>query len=227
VAHALLLDYYRRLPGRLQTDDPDSWAARRAADLEDFRRQVGAHYTEGTLARLTAAADTETRTAAVVALGVLGSMSSNGALAARLHDDEPAVRRSAADALWAVWFRGAADADRLELDRLVRLPELGEALRGLDALVARAPEFAEAVNQRAIVRFRRGEFAASARDCERVLRLNPHHFGAASGLGQCLVRLDRPRAALEAFRNALRIYPDLDGVSEAVRVLEASLGDGA
>ena len=58
-----------------------------------------------------------------------------------------------------------------------------------------------------------------------MLRLNPYHFGAAAGLGQCYQRMNKPRAALRALKQALEITPGLD-LSEVIRELEAALGDG-
>ena len=65
----------------------------------------------------------------------------------------------------------------------------------------------------------RGEFARAVEDCEAVLRLNPYHFGAAAGMGQSLLKMNRPRAALRAFRRALDLNPNLD-LHETVRALE-------
>ena len=70
-----------------------------------------------------------------------------------------------------------------------------------------------------------GEFRRAIADCETVLRLNPHHFGAAAGMAQCYLKLNRPRAALRSFRTALEINPNLDDVEEAVRALEEVLGE--
>jgi tetratricopeptide (TPR) repeat protein len=225
VSTPLLVDYYRHLPQPRPSDDPDHWAARVQKDLDAFRRQVAEHYTEGTLQRLLASPDGEARKAAALALGLSGTMASNAAVAAALHDPEPEVRRQAADALWSIWFRAGEPDQCLELQRLVLLRDPAAAVAGLDKLVRRAPEFAEAVNQRAIAYFKRGEFARSAADCERVLKLNPHHFGAAAGLGQCQVRLNKPRAALIAFRNAIRINPELTDVERSIRTLEKALGE--
>ena len=223
---ARLLELYAALPNRWQTDEQHAWEARWVGALEEFRAGVSRHYTEGTLVRLLEMPQPTLRAASALALGLVGSMLSNTALARRLHDDELSVRRRASDALWGLWFRGAEPEFCQELERLGRFRDTGRVLRGLNVLIDRAPDFAEAVNQRAIVHFQRGEFAHSARDCEQVLRMNPYHFGAASGLGQCLLRLERPRAALEAFRNALRIHPDLDGVPDTIRMLEANLEEG-
>jgi tetratricopeptide (TPR) repeat protein len=76
-----------------------------------------------------------------------------------------------------------------------------------------------------VLYYRRGEYARSAADCEKVLRLNPVHFAAASGMGQCYLRMKKPKAALRAFRTALSINPDLESVREAVSALKAAFGD--
>jgi tetratricopeptide (TPR) repeat protein len=106
----------------------------------------------------------------------------------------------------------------------MREPNAVKVRAELDELIRDAPEFAEAINQRAIWFFKRGEFARAAEDCEAVLRLNPHHFGAAAGMGQCLLKLNRPQAALRAFRQALAINPELD-LYDTVRALESLEGE--
>ena len=107
----------------------------------------------------------------------------------------------------------------------MRSREPEKALAGLNDLIGRAPQFAEAYNQRAIVHFRLDQFDRSAADCEAALKLNPQHFGAQAGRGQCFLRLRKHRAALRAFKVALRINPRLEGVAEAVKTLENTLGE--
>lgn len=217
---ARLLDYYSELPQLQPLDDPDLWAARMHDALRLFRRQVERRYTEGTLQRLLTAADVDTRRAAVLALGLVGTMDSNGPLARMLHDPDRETARMAGDALWQLWFRGGTEEQNAELQRILHLPDFLQVLAGLDDLVREAPQFAEAFNQRAILHFRRGDFARSAADCERALELNPYHFGAQAGLGQCYLKLRKPRAAVRAFRQALQTNPTLTHLSETIETLE-------
>jgi len=201
--------------------------ARRRAAVHIFCKQVQERYTEGTLLRLLHMGDVATRQAAVYALGMLGSMAVNEPLAVCLHDEDEEVARLAADALWTLWFRGDSSAHSDELHRLVRSRDAEKTLAGLNDLIGRAPKFAEAYNQRAIIEFRMEQFDRSATDCETAVKLNPHHFGAQAGLGQCYMKLRRHRAALRAFKIALRINPRLEGIAEAVRSLENTLGDSS
>jgi Tfp pilus assembly protein PilF len=80
-------------------------------------------------------------------------------------------------------------------------------------------------NQRAIAYFRLGDMAKALADCERVLRLNPYHFGAASGMAQCFMKQKKLRAALRMYRRANRINPNLDGVKQVIDSLERMLGE--
>ncbi len=221
----LLVEFYNQLPEGRASEDPEQNHQLQQAAVNEFKKQVAARYTEGTLTRLLASRDGRTRRAALLALGLLGTMEANAAVAARLHDDDADLARMAADALWSIWFRGDNPTHSEELHRLVRLRDRDKALTGLDQLIKRAPTFAEAFNQRAIVLFRLKQFERSIADCERTLQLNPFHFGAQAGMGQCFLQLRKHKAALKAFRNALRINPHLDGIAETIRTLENALGE--
>jgi tetratricopeptide (TPR) repeat protein len=199
--------------------------ARRRAAVHVFCKQVQERYTEGTLLRLLHTGDAPARRAAAYTLGLLGSQAVCEALTGCLHDEDEEVARLVTDALWTVWFRGSSPSHSDELHRLTRNREVEKTLAGLDALIAKAPKFAEAYNQRAIALFKLEQYDRAAADCEAALRLNPQHFGAQTSLGQCFMKMRRERAALRAFRSALRLNPRLGGIAEAVRALENALGD--
>jgi tetratricopeptide (TPR) repeat protein len=218
----LLVEYYDQIPeGR---SDAKRRMTRKEA-IQVFKRQVAERYTEGTLMRLLQHGDNPSRRASLLALGLLGTMDACPVIAARLHDEDREIAQTAADTLWTLWFRADSPAHNDELQRLARLRDREKALAGLDALIRRAPEFAEAYNQRAIVLFRLKQFERSIADCEKVLQLNPYHFGAQAGLGQCYLQMRKHRAALKAFRATLRINPNMDGVAETIRALENALGE--
>lgn len=219
-----LVEYYRELP-QLPESDEDWFEPRHLVRLEQFRRRVAKRYGEGTLLRMLDDANAECRRAAVLALSLMGDMSINGDVAARLRDEDPVVRKIASDALWSIWFRGDSKKNQRELRRVLEKATPQQVLRGLDQLVQKSGGFAEAYNQRAILFFRLGEFRRAIADCEQVLKLNPHHFGAAAGMAQCYMKMRKPRAALRSFRTALRINPNLDDVKEAIRTLEEVLGE--
>lgn len=223
---SLLTDAYQRIPQPEQGDDAVLFEASTEDARAEFRRLVRSRYTEGTLCRLLQSSDSPVaRRAAAVGLGMVGTFASNGPLASALRDDHEPVADAAADALWEVWFRGHTEEEARELRQALSLFDGAERLAALDDVARRFPEFAEAFNQRAILRFGRGQYPAAAADCEAVLRLNPVHFGAASGLGQCHLRMGKPKAALRAFLHALDINPTLLNLREAVEELKSRLGE--
>jgi tetratricopeptide (TPR) repeat protein len=68
-----------------------------------------------------------------------------------------------------------------------------------------------------------GRLDRSLADIDKVLALEPRHFGALSGLG--MIKRDKgdERGALDAFREALAINPFMPNVREAVKSLEKEL----
>jgi tetratricopeptide (TPR) repeat protein len=211
---SLLVDYFRSF-----LDD---------RDFETFRDRVAARYSEGALGRiLSDSPAVSARRAAVMSLGLLGGFEqSNAALGRALRDSDEVVRRLAQDALWSIWFRADTPENNRALQEVVLLIGRGQLSRAetlANHLIAVAPNFAEAYNQRAILHFDQGRFAESARDCQHVLMRNPYHFGAISGLAQCQLRLDRPADALKTLRRALKLQPYSDGLRENVKLLEARL----
>lgn len=220
----LLVEYYEELPRKIGAAPPGGPLAGEPG-LGRFERKVRGRYTEGTLERLLESPAPAARRAAVLALGLVGTMGSNRVLAARLRDPDRTVRRLAGDALWSVWFRGDEEADAPLLRRVIRRRDPHKAVAGLDALLQKCPRFAEAYNQRAILHFRLNDFARALSDCQSAVKLNPFHFGALAGMGQSYMKLKKPRAALRALRAALHINPGLEGVAETIHLLEEALGE--
>lgn len=117
------------------------------------------------------------------------------------------------------WARDESDAMTLLLTRATRAmkaDDLDRALGFLDDLVRLAPDFAEGRNRRATIHFMRKDYGRAVADIQRVLALEPRHFGALSGLGIILDRLERKPEALRVFRRALAIHPHLAGAQAAV-----------
>ena len=188
-----------------------------------------ADITEGTLERLLTWHQAEVRQAATLALGFLGSIRVNGIIACRLRDDDMVVRRLAADAMWSLWFRADSPENNQELQRLMRLaPEednLNEILAGYAGLITRLPTSPRPTISGPSCISAWATWPESIPDCEKTLRLNPYHFGAACGLAQCFMKQKKLRAALRCYRRALRINPNLENVRQSVASLEKILGE--
>ena len=96
-----------------------------------------------------------------------------------------------------------------------------EALKILDKLVERYPDFAEAWNRRATLYYLMRRYDASLADIEKVLELEPRHFGALAGRGMIYQKKKNYAAAIDAYREALTMNPLMEGPKEALEELEA------
>jgi tetratricopeptide (TPR) repeat protein len=184
-------------------------------DCSAFSSRVGDCYTAGSLQRLASHARREVRRAAVLALGCLADYESNPTLGAALLDEDRTVRILAENSIRQVWTRVSGDKDRLQLDTMIRLNaarQFEKVIRMASDLIKRVPAFAEAWNQRAYANHALGHYDDSVRDCHEALEINPYHFIAAVGMGRAYLELGNQISALESFRRALRLNPDLEGV---------------
>jgi tetratricopeptide (TPR) repeat protein len=229
VVQPLILQYYQLLPEHRFEEAPGEWPRQFQKSLLRFKRSVEARYNPATLERLLHSSFAEVRQSAILALGLIGTFQVNANLAKCLHDEDAVARTLTEQALRSIWLRADTAENNRELHRLMDLVvsegNSEEILTGFEKLIHKAPRFAEVYNQRAIFHFMRGDYSKAIRDCEKVLRLNPHHFGAASGMGQCFMKQKKLRAALRIYRRANRINPNLAKIRETILSLERMLGE--
>lgn len=168
------------------------------------------------------------RQRAAMNLAIVGRMQDVPVLLSALRDRDRQVREMAERAVWAIWSRsGNAKVDELFKRGVEQMNEdrFDEAIATFTRIIALRPDFAEGWNKRATAYYLAGDYRRSLKDCDEVLRRNPVHFGALAGYGQIYVRLDRPEKALEYFRRALAVNPNLEGVADAVEELQTLLAE--
>jgi tetratricopeptide (TPR) repeat protein len=133
--------------------------------------------------------------------------------------------------IWAIWTRYPDNqAINYQMDRAIKMIDAGQlddAEAMFSAIISRKPAFAEAWNKRATVRFFRGDDAGSANDILQVIKLEPRHFGALSGLGMIKVRGGDLQGALQAYRAAQRINPFLPNIEVIIDKLGQRLNGRA
>ncbi len=208
----ILVRFYRRY---LNTEDSAA-----------FIKSVSQQYAPASLERLAEYGPRIPRRAAALAIGFLGGYESNATLGRALHDEDRGVRLLAETGIRQLWTRDGSDNQRRQLKAVMRL-NVAEQFETVIAegskLIENAPGFAEAWNQRAIAYFNLRRYEDSANDCHQTLELNPYHFGAAVGMAHCYLEMNDALAALECFRRALKLNPDMEGVRVQVDYLERSL----
>jgi len=171
-------------------------------------------------------ADTATRAEAVVWIANRGSMADAPLLHERLRDESAFVRGFAEQGLWLLWTRsGDAQIDGLmaQATEEMQAARYGEAIKLLNQVIEKKPAFAEGWNRRATVYYLAGELQKSIADCNEVLKRNPGHFGALSGMGQIYLQLDDEESALKWFRRALEVNPNMLSVEMNIKMLEEKL----
>jgi len=195
-------------------------------DTAAFIHRTTGRYTVATLARLAAIGDRIVRRAAVLALGYVADYEANAVLGHALNDQDRGVRLLAENAIRAVWCRIGSSNQRVRLARVISLnngQQAIAALREATSLTRDAPWLAEGWNQRAIAHFSLNRYDESIRDCRQALEINPYHFAAAAGMGQCYLKMGDKPHALESFRRAIGLNPELEGIRAQIHQLERAL----
>ena len=132
------------------------------------------------------------------------------------------------DKLWREWTSAHENSDEEALmsEGLVAMSEgnLDRAENIFTKLIEANPSFTEAWNKRATLRFMLWDFEGSLRDVEKVLTLEPRHFGALSGLGMIHLRLGDPERALKAYEDLVNIFPSNADAVQKIITLKNYLG---
>ena len=148
-------------------------------------------------------------------------------LLARLHmaGDAPEAKTIARSIreLWAESGSPTADLLVLQAGKALKGNDAETALRILDLVVRRWPDYVEAWNRRAGTRYMTGDAEGALKDLDRVLELEPRHFEALFMKGAILEELKRPKDAMAAYEEALSVWPGMKPAKEALRRLRLEL----
>jgi tetratricopeptide (TPR) repeat protein len=170
--------------------------------------------------------DPAARAEAVAWLAANGRMADQPLLLQRLRDEDEDVRGYAEQGLWLLWMRsGDAAVDRAlaEGTAYLQAGRLEEAIAIFSEIIRRKPAFAEGWNKRATAYFVAGDYRRSLADCAEVMKRNPQHFGALSGYGQIYFRLEQYARAIDYWRRALNVNPNLEGLEQNIESAEQLL----
>jgi len=141
--------------------------------------------------------------------------------ALKIAPDE-ATAKAIEQRIWALWFVSKSDTANLLMTRVrtaVEAKDLDLALKLLNSLIKIRPDYIEAWNRRATIYFMKNEYGKSIADIAEVLKREPRHFGALSGLGLILQEIGDDKRALEAFRRAVEVHPRLEKIPDLVKTL--------
>jgi len=113
--------------------------------------------------------------------------------------------------IWSIWIKHPDDnslTEKLEFGtELMQYGDYNYALRVFDNIIVTDPKWSEAWNKRATVYFLMSQFTNSLGDIDKVLSIEPRHFGALSGQARIFIKLQKYERAIESIERALKFYP--------------------
>ena len=168
----------------------------------------------------------DARKVAALALALVGGQCCLQSLADQLKHPDPMVNQMAEHALWSIWFRlGTPDANH-EVCRGTRALNRGDYERAtshFSRAIEIDPSFAEAYNQRAIVKYLQEQYDESLKDCQHTVERMRCHFGALAGMGHCHAHQGRFAQAIRCYEKALAVNPGLTGIKQVIAELKKKI----
>lgn len=191
-------------------------------DLPGLLELLHHRWTYDQLKNLLSSAHHDARKVAMLAVSLVGGVCAIPVLVEHLKDRDACANQMAEHALWSIWFRcGSQEANCLLSRGSAALEE--KNFSEAEALFTRAIEadrsFAEAYNQRAIVRYLSERYDESIEDCRSAVERMPSHFGAWAGMGHCYAHLGQTIDSVRCYTKALEINPHMECVAETIRAL--------
>ena len=126
--------------------------------------------------------------------------------------------------IWEIWTNDAetefGQSTMLEGVSLMNRNSLVAAEELFSELIRSSPNYIEAWNKRATVRYMMGQLENSLNDVYVVLSKEPKHFGAMSGLGLIMIQREDFEGALSAYKKLIAIHPFSKDALSLVPILE-------
>ena len=155
--------------------------------------------------------------------------------AARLNDlfvklaerDDEESANLVAEEIVAIWTESGSASVNLLLRRGSEATAKGDAKlarKMYNYAVDLSPEYAEAWARSARLALTQKQYNRALNESLKTLQLEPRHFYTLWTLGNVFEVLNRQDEALEAYREANRLYPELKAVKERLEQLEIEIG---
>ncbi|WP_409432432.1 tetratricopeptide repeat protein [Litorimonas sp. RW-G-Af-16] len=135
-----------------------------------------------------------------------------------------------AEEIWAVWLDSGSASVNLVLRRGSDAQKKGKsklARRMYDQVITLEPNYAEGWARSARLALEEKNYSRSLVEATRALVEEPRHFYALWTMGNVFEQLGRQEDALEAYREANSLYPELKAVKERLEILEAEIEGSA
>jgi tetratricopeptide (TPR) repeat protein len=124
--------------------------------------------------------------------------------------------------IWSIWLTSSNEEVNNLMAQGVTAMNRGDfisAVKDFTEIIEIAPDFAEGWNKRATVLYLLDDYAGSKDDVDKVLALEPRHFGALAGLGLIYGALEQEEDAIAAFERALAVHPFMSNARENIELM--------
>ena len=136
---------------------------------------------------------------------------------------DTSIAKAVEERIWAVWAVSRSDTTNLLMVRArtaIEQKDSDLAIKLLTSIVKIKPDYVNAWNQRATLYYAKKDYGRALADIREVLKREPRHFGALSGLGLILQDIGEDKQALEVYRRALAVYPKMEHIPDVVKKLQ-------
>ena len=147
-------------------------------------------------------------------------------LAALKRERDPEAANRIATEILAIWNDSQSATVNLLMqwaDTAISEKRNAAALDFLDQAIMLKPDYVAAWNRRATYHYTTGSYSKSMADIQRVLALEPRHFGALAGLAAILSENGSEEMAMHAWERYLDVYPADRQAQDAVTKLSEKL----
>ena len=131
-----------------------------------------------------------------------------------------------AEEVWALWLDSGSDTVNFILRRGMAAQTRGElklARHMFDNVTTLEPNFPEGWARSSRLAYEEEDFSRALTDASRTLVIEPRHFYALWTMGNVFEKLGRQEDALEAYREAGKLYPELDAVKKRLGTMESNV----
>jgi tetratricopeptide (TPR) repeat protein len=125
-------------------------------------------------------------------------------------EGNPDAARGIADQIRREWQDSGSASINLLIqwaDKAISEEKNAAAFDFLDETIRLKPDYVEGWNRRATLHFKLGNYRKSMSDINRVLAIEPRHFGALAGMAAIMAQTGRDEMAMKAWERFLEVYP--------------------
>ena len=131
-----------------------------------------------------------------------------------------------AEEIWVLWLDSGSASINLLLRRGSDAQTKGDhdkARRLFNHVIDLAPDYAEGWARSARLALEDKEYSRALNESITALNLEPRHFYVLWTMGNIFEHLGRQDEALEAYREAAKLYPELTPVKERLKLMETEI----